>query len=330
ALRHVMGPQPLLPGSASSTRIPSPVENKKPPAKSRIPRSQPVSRDPSPARKKSLNQPRQRTALGEKDGSQDVTRKNNSGVTPAESAAISRQPGAPSSSVEAIPTPPQSRGKALLLRLCPCCLGSKTAAAMETKTEVPSQPAGKCAWLKRCLCCGCCRKKTDSDAGRRKSIAPSQFSKKQSRSSSTAVEPDTRPKLDPSLLEQGSMMRGAIPVLPVPLAWICLIFNIIVPGLGTITSGLFCLCFGKPRFQPRDDPQGRCGAFVVNLIVGASQLFTVIFCLVGWGWSIWWGFIMLRVAKKYKKLKKAEAAQQQNNPAPATQQNHDVERGHPA
>ena len=59
------------------------------------------------------------------------------------------------------------------------------------------------------------------------------------------------------------------------------------------------MCFGKARFQPRDDPQGRCGAFVVNLIVGASQLFTVIFCLVGWGWSIWWGVIMLKVASKY-------------------------------
>jgi hypothetical protein len=43
------------------------------------------------------------------------------------------------------------------------------------------------------------------------------------------------------------------------------------------------------------------GSFVVNMTVGAAQLFTVIFCLVGWGWSIWWGLIMLRIAREYKK-----------------------------
>jgi hypothetical protein len=40
---------------------------------------------------------------------------------------------------------------------------------------------------------------------------------------------------------------------------------------------------------------------MVNVIVGAAQLFTVIFCLVGWGWSIWWGLIMLKIASECKK-----------------------------
>jgi hypothetical protein len=69
---------------------------------------------------------------------------------------------------------------------------------------------------------------------------------------------------------------------------------------GTLSSGFFCLCFGKPRFGPHDDLQGRTGSLVVNLMVGAAQLFTVIFCLVGWGWSIWWGLIMLRIASEWK------------------------------
>jgi hypothetical protein len=69
---------------------------------------------------------------------------------------------------------------------------------------------------------------------------------------------------------------------------------------GTLSSGFFCLCFGKPRFGPHDDLQGRIGSLVVNLMVGAAQLFTVIFCLVGWGWSIWWGLIMLRIASEWK------------------------------
>jgi len=40
------------------------------------------------------------------------------------------------------------------------------------------------------------------------------------------------------------------------------------------------------------------GSFVLNVLVGAAQLFTVIFCLVGWGWSIWWGLIILRIASE--------------------------------
>lgn len=41
------------------------------------------------------------------------------------------------------------------------------------------------------------------------------------------------PVLDESLVEHTSEMRGAIPVLPIPLAWFCLILNCILPGVGT-------------------------------------------------------------------------------------------------
>jgi hypothetical protein len=44
------------------------------------------------------------------------------------------------------------------------------------------------------------------------------------------------------------------------------------------------------------------GSFVLNLLVGVAQLFTVIFCLVGWGWSIWWGLIILRIASECEKF----------------------------
>lgn len=52
--------QSQLPGSARSIRVPSPSENRKLPlpGKSRIPRSQPVSREPSPSRKRSVTQQR--------------------------------------------------------------------------------------------------------------------------------------------------------------------------------------------------------------------------------------------------------------------------------
>lgn len=58
------------------------------------------------------------------------------------------------------------------------------------------------------------------------------------------------------------------------------------------------MCFGQPRFGATASPKARIGAFIVNLIVGVGQAFTVLFCLVGWGWSIWWGITMIRLASK--------------------------------
>jgi hypothetical protein len=68
---------------------------------------------------------------------------------------------------------------------------------------------------------------------------------------------------------------------------------------GTVWSGLFNLCTGQPRFSAVAGMKSRLGSFIVNLIVGVGQLFTVLFCLVGWGWSIWWGITMIRLASKY-------------------------------
>lgn len=56
-------------------------------------------------------------------------------------------------------------------------------------------------------------------------------SKKQSIAPTNPPE-DTRPKLEMVLVEHSSMMKGAIPVLPICLAWFCGICNFIIPGLG--------------------------------------------------------------------------------------------------
>lgn len=169
-----------------------------------------------------------------------------------------------------------------------------------------------------CICSGCCSRlfccrRKEPEPSRR----PSMISKKQSIAPTLPPE-DTRPKLDMSLVEHTSMMKAAIPVMPPCLAWFCLICNCFVPGLGecarlsffsqvyiicynnlgTILSGMFCLCIGVPRFSQHDGARARIGSFVINCIVGVSQMFTLLFCLVGWGWSIWWGTIMLRLASK--------------------------------
>ncbi|XP_011307180.1 serine/arginine repetitive matrix protein 2 [Fopius arisanus] len=153
-----------------------------------------------------------------------------------------------------------------------------------------------------CLSCNCCRRSSEDERSKNirakhslTSVAPPPLSEAQ------------KPKLPDVLVEHNSVMRGAIPCLPVPLAWFCLVWNVLLPGTGTVWSGLFNLCVGQPRFAQTASGKSRLGALIVNIIVGASQAFTVLFCLVGWGWSIWWAVTMIRLARKWKRFKAAEA-----------------------
>jgi hypothetical protein len=74
--------------------------------------------------------------------------------------------------------------------------GSKASVDEGSRSGPLLPPAGKCGWLRKLLCScsrrgGKCCKKADSetaDGSRRRSNATSRMSKKQSRSSSTAVE----------------------------------------------------------------------------------------------------------------------------------------------
>lgn len=43
---------------------------------------------------------------------------------------------------------------------------------------------------------------------------------------------ELRPKLPDVLVEHNSLMRGAIPCLPIPLAWFCFVWNLLIPGSG--------------------------------------------------------------------------------------------------
>ncbi|CAL7946078.1 unnamed protein product [Xylocopa violacea] len=152
---------------------------------------------------------------------------------------------------------------------------------------------------------GSCKCKRNVEAERTRSI--------RAKHSLTSVAPpplseEPKPKIPDVLVEHNSLMRGAIPCLPVPLAWFCLVWNVLLPGSGTVWSGIFNLCTGQPRFSAVAGVKSRLGAFVVNLVVGVGQLFTVLFCLVGWGWSIWWGVTLVRLARKYKRFKASEAA----------------------
>ena len=71
----------------------------------------------------------------------------------------------------------------------------------------------------------------------------------------------------------------------------------VIPG--TIIAGLFALCCGKTRFSEDDPWDYKLFAFLVNLIVGALQFFTILLCLVGWCWSIGWGITMIVLASRF-------------------------------
>ncbi|KAF6215481.1 hypothetical protein GE061_010235 [Apolygus lucorum] len=225
--------------------------------------------------------------------------------------------------------PMKAKGESFMSKLN-CC---KRKGKMTTTRKPPPTSSGPSCWRKlfcldRACCAKCCARKT---APSEPPQGASRMEMKRSSSVPAPPKPTGLPKLDAALVEHASVMKGAIPVLPICLAWMCLILNILIPGSGTIISGLLCMCFGKPRFSVNDSGVARLGSLCVNLIVGISQIFTILFCLVGWGWSIWWGVIMIKVARKHRRIKiaeKATAAAGAAAPAPATtNQNHDVERG---
>ena len=69
------------------------------------------------------------------------------------------------------------------------------------------------------------------------------------------------------------------------LAYLCLILNIFFPGTGTIVNA----CLGDHPGQ--------------GIIFGILQMFTVVFFLAGWIWSIVYGVNILNKATLYEDSK---------------------------
>ena len=67
-------------------------------------------------------------------------------------------------------------------------------------------------------------------------------------------------------------------------------------------SGVLGMCFGAPRFSVHVTVEHRFLALVINLLVGIFQTVTVLFCLVGWCWSLGWGILLVKVAGKRVRL----------------------------
>ncbi|XP_050406219.1 protein stum [Patella vulgata] len=110
------------------------------------------------------------------------------------------------------------------------------------------------------------------------------------------------------LAKTDSWIRSAIPYLPISVAIICLMLNILIPGTGTMVSGFAILCCGKPRVHSKDDHV--IVSICVNIWVGFAQLFTITFLLVGWFWSLAWGVRMVMLSVEYRREQQVQREKQ--------------------
>ena len=70
----------------------------------------------------------------------------------------------------------------------------------------------------------------------------------------------------------------SIPRLPGVWPYVCFVLNILIPGIGT----MICSCVGFPEKYSK-----------TQLTIGIVQMLTAVY-LIGWIWSIWWGWLMLK------------------------------------
>ncbi|PVD26196.1 hypothetical protein C0Q70_13865 [Pomacea canaliculata] len=89
--------------------------------------------------------------------------------------------------------------------------------------------------------------------------------------------------------EKHGTMYNAIPCMPLPIAILCCIFNIAIPGLGTFVSSWTCLCGCKTRLA------APAKAFGINLLSAFLQMISFVI-IVGWVWSIIWGMNFVQIA----------------------------------
>ncbi|KAK3753622.1 hypothetical protein QZH41_014729 [Actinostola sp. cb2023] len=87
--------------------------------------------------------------------------------------------------------------------------------------------------------------------------------------------------------------REAIPVMPPPVAVLCLILNIVIPGSGTIISGFVAFCLSQEEAM-----YDKMAVLCVNCFVGLAQMTTVVFLMIGWFWSVTWGCAFVGLSGK--------------------------------
>nr|CAB3266669.1 protein stum homolog [Phallusia mammillata] len=108
-------------------------------------------------------------------------------------------------------------------------------------------------------------------------------------------------------------MQAAIPFVPSALAWIFLLFNLFLPGVGTIFMG-FAALFGARTCSKKPN---RCIDFLLNIACAFLQMLTAI-VIVGWIWSIYWGMnVITQAQEKNRPRISGEKDKHIYNPTPA-------------
>jgi hypothetical protein len=94
--------------------------------------------------------------------------------------------------------------------------------------------------------------------------------------------------------EKHGPLQRAIPVMPLALAVVSCVFNIVLPGTGTLLAAFSVFCCGTTTRM-----NSALRAFLLNIVSGLLQLSTFLL-IVGWIWSITWGMTFVQLALSAK------------------------------
>lgn len=97
-----------------------------------------------------------------------------------------------------------------------------------------------------------------------------------------------------SIREKHGYFRKAIPHLPMPLAVIFCLMNVLIPGSGTLLSVLGIICGCKTEHDSKRKSS------LISLLAAFLQLITAPI-IVGWIWSVLWGITFVNVSSELSK-----------------------------
>uniref|UniRef100_T1JGT2 Protein SPEC3 n=1 Tax=Strigamia maritima TaxID=126957 RepID=T1JGT2_STRMM len=105
--------------------------------------------------------------------------------------------------------------------------------------------------------------------------------------------------------DRHGQFRKAVPTMPLPLAIVCCVLNVFLPGTGTLVSAFAVWCHYATEYE------NKSRAFANNVLAAFLQVLTLVI-IVGYIWSILWGvtFVTLSISKRKqdaKEVKEVEA-----------------------
>jgi hypothetical protein len=85
--------------------------------------------------------------------------------------------------------------------------------------------------------------------------------------------------------------RRAMPTMPMPLAVVCCLLNIITPGFGTLLAAFSVFCCARHKCDTN------LKAFFTNVLAFFLQLLSAL-VIFGWVWSIRYGLMFIHMSSK--------------------------------